>query len=371
MRQVHEQPGFRTERQVLSRAVAVLLGWLLLVPVTMATTLYPAIGPESSRLHILSSTDEAAMLFLVQDFQQLYPGVAVEYLELSSLPLFERFIHEQGRGEVGSDLVISSAMDLQIRLVNDGMAATHELDGLDWLPEWAQWRGQAFGFTCEPAVMIYNRRLLPATQVPRNRFELIELLRGQQQHFQGRVGTYDIARSGLGYLFASQDAQQASTWGRLLENLSQVQARLYDSSRDMLEDVRSGRLLLAYNVLGSYARSWLDEYPELGLILPQDYVLVMSRVAFVPLQAPHPEMGHRFLDYLLSLRGQQVLAQQARLFSIHPGVRGEITYHSLQEATRNRGPLKLIRLGPALLTYQDQLKKRHFLTDWERIMPSQ
>ncbi|MCB1638192.1 MAG: ABC transporter substrate-binding protein [Thiothrix sp.] len=350
--------------------IVLLLGWLL-VSGAMAGTLYPAIGTESSRLNILSSTDETAMQFLVRDFQQLYPDVTVEYLELSSLPLFERFTHEQRRGTFSSDLVISSAMDLQIRLVNDGMAATHDLAGLDWLPEWAQWRAQAFGLTCEPAVMIYNRRLLPAAQVPRNRFELIELLRNQQERFQGRVGTYDIARSGLGYLFASQDAQQASTWGRLLENLSQVQARLYDSSSDMLEDVRSGRLLLSYNVLGSYARSWLDKYPELGLILPQDYVLVMSRIAFVPARAPNPGMGHRFLDYLLSLRGQQVLAQQARLFSIHPDVRGELTYRSLQEAARNRGPLKLIRLGPALLTYQDRLKKQYFLGDWEQVMRHQ
>ena len=330
---------------------------------------YPALQPASppQQLQILSSTDEGVMKSLIADFQQQQPEIAVEYLDLNSVPLNERFLKDY-ENNATSDLIISSAMDLQIKLVNDGYADTHSIEILQWLPEWAQWRKQAFGFTSEPAVMVYNKKLLTGDDIPQNRFELIELLRDQTQRFRGRIGTYDIQRSGLGYLFASQDAQQASTWGRLTENLNSVKVKLYDSTSQMLNAVRSGELLLSYNVLGSYAISAVSQSEDLGMILSSDYTLAMSRVAFVSNRARNPSAGHQFLDYLLSERGQRLLAVEAKLYPIHPQVTGGATLTGLQQATRNRGPLKLIKLGPALLTYQDQMKKENFLSEWRKVI---
>lgn len=330
---------------------------------------YPAPEPTATpqQLQILSSTDEAVMKSLIADFQKQQPNIAVEYLDLNSVPLYERFLQDY-ENHATSDLIISSAMDLQIQLVNDGYAATHSTELLQWLPEWAQWRQQAFGFTAEPAVMVYNKKLLKREDVPQNRFELIEILRDKTEHFKNRIGTYDIQRSGFGYLMASQDAQQASTWGRLTENFNSVEVKLYDSTSQMLTALSGGELILAYNVLGSYAFSAIEESEELGMILSSDYTLAMSRVAFVSKRARNPKAGHQFLDYLLSQRGQRLLAVEAKLYPIHPEVTGGATLTGLQRATRNRGPLKLIKLGPALLTYQDKMKKDNFLSEWRKVI---
>ena len=323
---------------------------------------------QAQYLRIFSSTDEAAMKPLLQDFQQLYPEIVINYIDLNSVPIFDCFRLEASKGKT-ADLLISSAMDLQIKLVNDGYAATHEMgDELAWLPEWAQWRSQAFGFTYEPAVMAYNPKLLAADEVPQNRFELIELLRDQQQRFRGRVGTYDITESGYGYLLASQDAQQTSTWGNLNESLSRASVKLYENTSSMLHAIQSGELLLTYNVLGSYAYTQAQNNDRLALVLPTDYTLVTSRIAFVPMQANNPHNGHLFLDYLLSKRGQQLLADSAHLYPIHPEAIGEATISGLQQQMKDRGPLKRVKLEPALLTYQDYLKKKRFFEDWSRAM---
>ncbi len=328
---------------------------------------YPAPQGDVHHLTILSATDEVWMRALILDFQQLYPDVAVEYRDMESLPLFNAFLRDYQNG-VTADLVISSAMDLQVKLVNDGYAATHDSQALGWLPDWASWRGQAFAFTAEPAVMVYNNRLLLPEQAPRDRFELLSLLRAEGGRFQHKVGTYDVYLSGLGYLFASQDAQQASTWGRLSETLSRVQARLYGNTSGMLQALVKGELLISYNVLGSYAQSWVDQHPELSIVLPSDYTLLMSRVAFVSKRAANPEAGHRFLEHLLSLRGQGLLARESRLYPIHPEVQGAHSYAGIQALAQGKVPLKLIELGPALLTYQDRLKKARFLRDWANLM---
>lgn len=353
--------------KLLTKIVCVLLFGLTVT--TLQAAEYPAPKPSTppQQLQILSSTDEGVMKPLIADFQQQQPSIAVEYIDLNSVPLFERFIRDYEKNAT-SDLIISSAMDLQIKLVNDGYAETHSTEALQWLPEWAQWRKQAFGFTAEPAVIVYNKALLKGKDIPQNRFELIELLRDQTQRFKGRMGTYDIQRSGLGYLFASQDAQQASTWGRLTENLNSVKVKLYDSTSQMLNAVRSGELLLSYNVLGSYAFSAVGQSDTLGMILSSDYTLAMSRVAFVSNRARNPVAGHLFLDYLLSERGQRILGVEAKLYPIHPNVTGGATLTGLIEETRNRGPIKQIKLGPALLTYQDQMKKENFLSEWRKVI---
>ena len=36
------------------------------------------------------------------------------------------------------------------------------------------------------------------------------------------------------------------------------------------------------------------------MVIPDDYALVMQRLALIPKRAPHPETARRFLDYLLS-----------------------------------------------------------------------
>lgn len=328
---------------------------------------YPALSREQQHLKILSSTDESVMQLLIRDYQSHHPGVTVEYQEMNSVALFDHFRAEYAQGNT-PDLIISSAMDLQIKLVNDGHAATHNSTLPDALPLWAQWRKQAFGFTYEPAVMVYNKQLLTGNHVPQDRFALIDLLRDQAGRFTGRVGTYDIERSGFGYLLASQDAQQASTWGRLTENFNNVDVKLYDSTRGMLNAIESGELLIGYNVLGSYAYAAIEASNQLAMILPSDYTLVMSRVAFVSKKARNPQAGHQFLDYLLSVPGQQLLAIKARLYPIHPQVTGKATYSGLRAAAQNRGPLKLIKLGPALLTYQDQMKKENFLSEWRKVI---
>lgn len=328
---------------------------------------YPATVQPEETLNILSSTDESVMKTLIADFQEIYPHVAVEYLDRNTVPLSEQFLKEYKQGET-ADLIISSAMDLQIQLVNDGYAAKHSMESLGWLPDWAQWRQQAFGFTYEPAVIVYNKQTLKEANVPQSRFDLIDKLRDQPEFFSKRVGTYDIIKSGFGYLIASQDAQQASTWGRLTENLNKVEVKLYGSTSEMLDAVQQGELLLSYNVLGSYAYAASERFDNLGIILPSDYTLVMSRVAFVSKRAKNAQQGHNFLDYILSERGQQLLANKARLYPIHPNAKGGATYSGLQREAQSRGPLKLIKLGPALLTYQDRMKKQNFLQEWKNVI---
>ena len=155
---------------------------------------------------------------------------------------------------------------------------------------------------------------------------------------------------------ATQDAQRGSIAGALLGALGDNDVVREERTGVLLDQVASGQLSLVYNVLGSYAQARVDAGAPLGIVEPEDYTLVVLRTAVIPRTGPHPEEARRFLDYLLSPRGQQVLSREARLMPIVTGnARGDDAPY------RSRRP---IQLGPGLLVYLDALKRRQFLDAW-------
>jgi iron(III) transport system substrate-binding protein len=130
----------------------------------------------------------------------------------------------------------------------------------------------------------------------------------------------------------------------------------------MIDSVASGENVFAYNQIGSYARRVADN-PDVGVIMPSDYTLVMSRVAFIPAKAPHPNAGKLWLDYLLSQRGQTIVMNQAGLYSLRSDVDGEFSAATL---TKQLGTaLKPIPISPEILETLDKTFISEFLAKWK------
>ena len=78
-------------------------------------------------------------------------------------------------------------------------------------------------------------------------------------------------------------------------------------------------------MLGSYALVRAKKDPNLGIVLPSDYTMVTSRVAFISKAAKNPNAAKLFLDYLLSKRGQDIVANKADLYTLRSDIEGEAT----------------------------------------------
>ena len=317
-------------------------------------------------LIIYGTTDTVVFRPVIEDFHRLYPRAVVRYVELDAGQLYRRFLQETGGKRPQADLLLSSAMDLQVKLVNDGYAVAHLSDNAARLPVWARWRNEAFGITFEPAVMVFSTRLLAGRPVPRSRPELLRELRSDPGFWRGRIGTYDVARSSVGYLLASQDARQYSDFGSLLEAFGASGLRTSTSTATLLDRIERGELALGYNLLGSYARARVERGAALTIVYPSDYTLSVSRTAVLPRNAPHRPAAHAFLEYLLSLRGQRALSALSRLSASRPEIVGP--YSRLGIAESQLGPLRPISLGPGLLAYLDQQKKARLLQSWQHAL---
>jgi ABC-type Fe3+ transport system substrate-binding protein len=299
---------------------------------------------------------------MIEAFQERYPGVAITYAESTSESLDVVSEKACENATYFADLVISSSLPRQIWFVNEGCAEPLERARLSAVPSWARWRNEIVGLTYEPAIIVYNKAGVAPEDVPRNRFDLIDLLR-RSNALEGKIGTYDIERSGVGYFLAFEDSEQANTWGRLLESLGRNRAALFCCTGDILDRVADGRLLFGYNLLGSYALERARTDPRIGIVMPSDYTLVTTRTAFVPKTAHEKTAAKLFIDFVLSSEGQEILEKKMN-FAAPAG--GADRLHARVDGGADS--LRPIALTPTLLVPLDREKRRSFIEQWRQSM---
>lgn len=314
-------------------------------------------------LVIYSTTDTASVQPLLEGFAALYPKISVQYRELSSSELHARFIREVAARQRSADLLWSSAMDLQIKLANDGYALEYDSPEARRLPPWAVWRGEAFGTTYEPIAFVYNQRLLMEKEVPQSHLELVSQLQGNLERLRGRVTSYDPERSGVGFLLITEDAHTDPKFWDSARVYGAAGVKLYEHTGQMLDRIQSGESLLGFNMIASYAVTRQKRDGSLGIVYPKDYTLVMSRIALIPKTAVSPNAAKVFLDYLLSVRGQQLLAN-ACIFALRPEVQGSFTVAGLINLVG--ASLRPIPVNASLIAYVDQSKRNEFLRRWRQ-----
>ncbi|AZV77290.1 ABC transporter substrate-binding protein [Parasedimentitalea marina] len=303
---------------------------------------------ETRTIRILSTTDTALLTPMIESFLQDHPGVAIDYTSASSAELMTAVMQEQQP----FDLALSSAMDLQIKLANDGYTQAHHSSAVDLIPVWGNWRNHVFAFSQEPASIVVSPSAFADLEIPETRQQLISLLRKHPDRFRGRIGTYDVGSSGLGYLFATQDARTSESYWRLMEIMGSLRAKLFCCSSDMIEAVARGEIAVAYNVLGSYARARKDLADRITIIEPKDYTNMMLRTAVILTTAQEPDLAGDFVDHLLDAAWNSPIVVE------YPFHRYPTT------GTAQNVPFRPIQLGPGLLVFLDHLKRKRFLSEW-------
>lgn len=308
-------------------------------------------GSGPTVLTLRSTTDIAIIAPVLEAFTQDNADLSVHYEQWGSNALYEASKEACLTDKSPADAVFSSAVHQMLDLVNMACATRYVSDLTAALPPSRRWRDELWGLTEEPAVMAYNTDLVDVSEVPHSRFELLDLMRQNPAKYRGHIATYDIEASGLGYLYAFNDSLEATTFGALLEGFARADAVATCCSAEIIDDVASGRFLIAYNVLGSYVQN--ATATNVGVILPEDYTLFLSRAYMIPANGARPTQAARLLDFILSPKGQRIVKQMGLVF---PDDRSET---GLLPSAR-----RFIPLRPPLLVALDHHAKERFIAQW-------
>jgi iron(III) transport system substrate-binding protein len=323
-----------------------------------------AAAEQEGSVAVYSTTDSASADALLKDFRALYPKVQIKYYDLNSTEVYNRYLSETAASAETADVLWSGSIDLQLKLVADGHALTYHSPESGKMPKWAVFEDRAWGTTFEPLVIAYNKRLLPADAVPGSHDDLLRLLEDRPQLLAGgKLTSYDPEKSGFAFMLMTQDEKYFPQFWELAAAFGHGTGRFYPSSGTMIERITSGEHLLGFNLIGSYVVLRQKKDPDLGLVYPSDYVLVMSRVAFIPKNAKRPNAGKLFLDYLISGRAQKIMANQATLFALREDVEGPYSAAALTKELGAR--LKPIPVDMSLLAALAPAKRLAMMRRWQ------
>lgn len=354
------------------RLIAFLVLLLLSAsPVLAEVTLFPALdgNADARRLVVYSSLDVPLARPMIAGFQKANPDIAVDYEELLTLDIYDRIVQETDAGGKTADMAFSSAMDLQVKLANDGYAQQSDLAMSARWPRWANWRNTAYALTFEPAVFVYHKPSFKDAPPPATRRQFVDYLAARGDAVFGRIATYDIERSGVGFMFMSRDQEQFGDIWSVIQAMGAAGVKLYSTSSAILERIADGRFVLGYNILGSYAADWAARNPDVGIVLPEDYTVVMSRIGLVPAAAQSPDLGRKYLEYFMSPEGQAIMARELQIAAVNPDVSGENTANTMQATLGAQ--LRPVPVSPGLMVYLDQVKRARLVKRWNDALRSQ
>ena len=131
-------------RKIIAAALGALCAATVINAAAQVPAGYPAdyakivdAAKKEGKLVVYAATDTKAAEPLIKDFNALYPSIKVEYNDMNSTEIYNRYISEVAAGGNSADVLWSSAMDLQIKLVSDGYGMPYKTQELAALPFWA------------------------------------------------------------------------------------------------------------------------------------------------------------------------------------------------------------------------------------------
>lgn len=331
--------------------------------------LYEA-AKSDGKVVVYSTTDSASAKPLVDDFNARFPGITLDYQDLNSTDLFNKFTAEFASGTDSADVVWSSAMDQQMKMVQDGMAGSYQSPEQDKLPQWARYQEPgktAWGTTLEPFAFVYNKKAIADADVPKDHASLVKFLTEKADALKGKVTTYDPEKSGTGYLAMSRDVANFPAFWDLAAAMGKADAKLYTSTGTMIEKIGTGEHAFGYNIIGSYVLPKIKaDAATYGMVFPTDFTLGFSRVAFIAKKSKRLNAAKLFLDHLLSKRGQDILASKSMLYPARTDAEGEATAAALQKQVGDK--LKPIPVSAQVLDALDQTKRLDFVGKWQKAL---
>ena len=307
------------------------------------------VGQGEDEVTVIGTSEFERVQPVFAGFVGSQKAVKVRYLQMSS-----RDIDQAVRSGLSAniDLVMSSAVDLQVHLVNDGFARPFD----QGLSRHLNWRGELIQLSVEPIVTIYNTTRWRELENARTRRGLASLIESDPKKIL-KLTMYDPAISGVGYLLSRQDLVQDEHFWSLLDLFGSRAFLPNCCSGDMIDQVVAGESDLAYNVLESYVLPRLANAPDLRVLRFDDYQLAIPRTAFIPSQANDVGLANALVGYFLNQDGQSRLLPSVRL--------------DVLRVNRKGGPIKPIRMTPALIVHLDEVNRRRFFQRWERAINQQ
>ncbi|MGD8237743.1 MAG: extracellular solute-binding protein [Armatimonadota bacterium] len=264
-----------------------------------------------------SAPEEHARQFL-SVFESKYPAINARVNPGESRSTFQvvEQVREELEGELRADVLHVLDVGVFLALEGDDQLLPYRSPEYAALqPKYRDEKGGYWG--CMRAVticMAYNERLLPPGQSPPRTWRDL----WDPVWADGKIAL-ETASAGSQYAqyFFLRDLYGRYHW----ETLARQGPKFYDSSREILEALEQGDVLIAGEMMGYALEEWRREgHTNIVGVWPEDGVpLALAPVAILK-RAKHPNAARLFVDFAMAKEGQELWQRLLGAYSVREDV---------------------------------------------------
>ena len=277
-------------------------------------------GNDAQFLVVYTSVDEVFARPVAERFQR-DTGIEVRLVpdteETKSTGLLNRLIAEKERPQ--ADVFWSGDPVRAALLKAKGIAAPYRSpEAAELPPQFSDPDGYWTGFSTRARVLIYNRNLVQDGQEPRSVLDLADpRFKGRAAMANPLFGTTSMHAAALFAVLGDQKAKE------FFDGFLQNGGRILSSNGEVRRRVAMGDFAVGVTDTDDANVARLEGQP-IGIIYPDHDgmgTLLVPNCAVLIANSSRPEVGRRFIDYLLRPETEQALAEsEAAQIPLRPGV---------------------------------------------------
>lgn len=274
---------------------------------------WPAIvaaAQKEGKVLLYTSTVPAVMARVKADFEKAYPGILLESVRYSGGPLVSRIEQERQSDADGADVANSADIAYFVDRQKQGLIKTPVGPAMSTWPAKYLYQGAIPVVRIDMAVLVYN-----TNQVKTPIAGYQDLLRPDLKR---RIGTSELISPAILGWYVWMDKALGQDFNA---RLAAQEPRLYGAVVPGTQAVASGEVAVQVFSNPSSVGDLLGQGAPIKMVIPQPSFGFGVGGAILG-WAKRPNAAQVLMDYLISVRGQSVLAAAGDSASARPNIPG-------------------------------------------------
>ena len=284
-------------------AFAVMAAGLFAVSVASAQSTYDR-AKEEGKLTVYSDQTIETIQALSDGFKAKYPGIDVDFFRSDSTKLIQRFETESAAGRHVAD-AMTTVDRLTKGLVKKGLTQEYRSPQLANYPDDLHVpSGQFSNWGVSLTSFAYNTNEVSAADAPKDWEDLLD------PKWKGKIGMQDPLSGGGAKMWVVTMFRELGSdkWEDFMAKLSS-QDIIYGSYLPIREMLISGEISIQVAAYPDFTEPVKVDGAPVEWSAPR-FLGFVGLTAFVSKNAPHPNAGKLFVDFMLSKEGQDIIGQR-------------------------------------------------------------
>ncbi|TQS40426.1 ABC transporter substrate-binding protein [Cryptosporangium phraense] len=260
-----------------------------------------AAARKEGEVLLYTNSEEQQMTPVIKAFEAANPGIRVRSLTLGNQEMFQRYQTEVASGGSTADVVMSSDAVGWLLFMRSGGVLNYRDPNSPNLPDYALLGPGVYAFSEDPVIAVFNKAVLPEDKQPTTMADLAKMA----PQLDGKIGATAISNVIQFGATSAYLQKYGDTGWKTLEQIG-AHAGLESDNGPLVTKLAQGQYAAAFFVSGTVRAFIVDDVAKVvNYRYLKDGTPLLPRAAAVTSAAKHPNAAKVWLNWLLSVPGQE------------------------------------------------------------------